>query len=406
MKNIKKLLLLVMIFSVTLLGVGCGNKNAKTTQMQVDLNPSVEFMLDKNNKVVSVTALNDDGAIIISGEAFVGLKADEAVELYVKVCTDTGYLVQGSATATKNNDLKISLSCDTAQAKEIYKKAKSKVEKFYNDNNIKGNLAELKEISIDDIKATVYASFPELEGQEISKDELLAKLKEARVETKDILSTNIRNMYYTAKDYELSLAENEKIAEIINNAGDAYAEIYKTYKDVITRFDDAIEKLNSVRNEYLIDDSSSYQKAVKEVLEAKKELLKLEKRYAELDAKEDRTLSESAEYLKLGTELNVKKTALTTLETGLNTAYTLANSTIDISINSLKAIKKELEAVEKRFPEEIKTTLKQKTADIDKTVNEEKAKFFAEFEKEYKEQIEEYNKFIESLKIEMKENNK
>ena len=41
-----------------------GNKTEKV--MNVDLNPSLEFVLDKNDKVVTVNALNDDGNHIIS----------------------------------------------------------------------------------------------------------------------------------------------------------------------------------------------------------------------------------------------------------------------------------------------------------------------------------------------------
>lgn len=39
------------------------------TRMTVDVNPSIEFMVDDENKVASVTALNDDGSILIAGEA-------------------------------------------------------------------------------------------------------------------------------------------------------------------------------------------------------------------------------------------------------------------------------------------------------------------------------------------------
>ena len=49
------------------------------TRVTVDINPSVEFMVDDENKVVSVTALNDDGSILIAGEAFVGKTPEEAI---------------------------------------------------------------------------------------------------------------------------------------------------------------------------------------------------------------------------------------------------------------------------------------------------------------------------------------
>ena len=88
------------------------------TRMTVDINPSIEFMLDDQNKVVSVTALNDDGSILIVGEAFVGKTAEEAVELVVSLASDTGYLVKGNVEASANT-VKISVSGDSRQAEKL-----------------------------------------------------------------------------------------------------------------------------------------------------------------------------------------------------------------------------------------------------------------------------------------------
>ena len=55
------------------------------TRMTVDVNPSIEFMIDDENKVASVTALNDDGSILIAGEAFVGKTRVEATEIVLSL---------------------------------------------------------------------------------------------------------------------------------------------------------------------------------------------------------------------------------------------------------------------------------------------------------------------------------
>ena len=62
------LLALSSAFAVCSLG-GCKKKNPEASRMTVEINPKVEFILDKDNKVVSATALNDDGAVILAGEA-------------------------------------------------------------------------------------------------------------------------------------------------------------------------------------------------------------------------------------------------------------------------------------------------------------------------------------------------
>ena len=100
----KRLLSLVLVM-LLILGsafqiVPCAGSEKKPaegtyTRMTVDINPSVEFMVDDQNKVVSVTALNDDGSILIAGEAFIGKTPEEATELVVQLATDAGYRVKG-----------------------------------------------------------------------------------------------------------------------------------------------------------------------------------------------------------------------------------------------------------------------------------------------------------------------
>jgi hypothetical protein len=72
-------------FSLTSCGNGGGGADA-TTVMNVSLNPEVEFVLDANNKVVSVNALNEDGNLVISASAFENIEgktAEEAAKLVI-----------------------------------------------------------------------------------------------------------------------------------------------------------------------------------------------------------------------------------------------------------------------------------------------------------------------------------
>lgn len=94
--------------------------------MTVDINPSVELMVDKDNKVISVTALNDDAAVILQGEAsIVGKESDDAVKAIVSLATDTGYIVKGEVSADENT-VKISVSGDTKWAKDLAKDAEKR----------------------------------------------------------------------------------------------------------------------------------------------------------------------------------------------------------------------------------------------------------------------------------------
>lgn len=105
---------------------GSCSKAAENTRMTVDINPSVELMVDKDNKVISVTALNDDAAVILQGEAsIVGKESDDAVKAIVSLATDTGYIVKGEVSADENT-VKISVSGDTKWAKDLAKDAEKR----------------------------------------------------------------------------------------------------------------------------------------------------------------------------------------------------------------------------------------------------------------------------------------
>ena len=134
----KKILSLLLVFCFIIpcaFGlVACGGNDddddksttsATAKVMNVSLNPKLEFVLDKNDKVVSVNALNDDGNNIISisideetqKSLFEGLTADEAVELFLEISEENGYLISGD-----EEEIKIEIS---GSAESLISKIKS-----------------------------------------------------------------------------------------------------------------------------------------------------------------------------------------------------------------------------------------------------------------------------------------
>ena len=85
------LLMLVVLSCATLTACSKKAEDGTVTRVEILVNPDVEFMVDSENKVVAVTALNDDGSVLISGEVFVGLDYKDAVEKYVSLAKSLGY---------------------------------------------------------------------------------------------------------------------------------------------------------------------------------------------------------------------------------------------------------------------------------------------------------------------------
>ena len=153
----KRFISIFLLFAIMLSALSftsCSNakpEEGSVTRMTVDINPSVEFMIDDQNKIVSVTALNDDGSILIVGEAFVGKTPEEAIEMMVRLASDTGYLIQGNAEATENT-VKISVSGNSKYAEQLKKDITEKAQDTLKALDINGKVEKVEALKIDALR--------------------------------------------------------------------------------------------------------------------------------------------------------------------------------------------------------------------------------------------------------------
>ena len=63
-----------------------------TSYLCVDINPSIELGINPLGRVISATALNDDGDTILAKLDVVGMKVDRAVDRIVEAAVDEGYI--------------------------------------------------------------------------------------------------------------------------------------------------------------------------------------------------------------------------------------------------------------------------------------------------------------------------
>ncbi len=380
MKKILSTVCMFLLLLSTLTLSGCKKTKKEETVMNISCNPSVEFILDKDNKVVSVTALNEDGNVILVGETFVGLTADEAAKLFVKISTETGFIVEGSAS---NNEVKVSISGDSKKANQIYDDVKSKVSKYLSDNNINVNLKNIEAPTLDELKALVKDAYPTIEDEvlnSLSESELINYLKEVRIQTKDLFSQGLKDAFVAMKDYEIEFAKDEKTLEIINSLDSTYSLVISQYSAAVKNLNNAKVKLEEARNKYLLSETSDYQVKLKELNNAKDELLKAKNELANMEeglAKQTKAL----EVASLETAYGLKETAY-------NTYYNSANLAIDSSLLAINTIIKSLETLKENMPEEIKTILQNKASEIENAANTAKNDLLESFENSYNEQIE------------------
>ena len=393
-KHMKVLALMLAMLLCAPLLFSCGEtkNDDNVSRMTIDINPSVEFIVDSENKVVTATALNDDGAVILAGETFVGMTSEEAAALVVSIATDQGYLVKGSVEVGKN-EIKISVTGDEAVAKDLYNKVSAKIEKFVKSHELEAAVVKAEALgheALAQMAAHVTAGLEYEDALEMSDEELLRLIKLSRIETAELVSAEMRERYYQFRDYKLCLAESEAVLEIIGTADEKYKQFVDDYRKAIEALENALDALTKAQNEYLFSEDSNYQKTLKAVLEAKAE-------YQEKRA-EAESLADGTEKAAMLLMVRHMEESLKLTEKALETYYAVANAAIESAKSLLNTAISAMKEKEKEFPEEIKSTLTAKAAEIDTKVNESKATFCDEFEKAHKDDIEAYDKMIADLK--------
>ena len=333
MKKSRKLLSLLLagITAVSLFVFSaCGNGNTKQEEMtvlNVAVNPQIEFILDGENKVVSVNAINDDGNVILSAEAFVnviGLDAGDAVKLFIDVCEDYGFIIKGNVKAGEN-EIDISISGDTQKAKEIYDNVKGKVEEFVNANNVNVDINELVTLGKAELEKLLAECAPYLEKAEIQamkQIDIVKELVESRKETAKMYSQELKNAFYQIKANALELAEIELLKTKLGAIGQTAIDLAnKTYTELVAQ-------IEATRASLLLSADSIYQKALTAYREAKAEYLNFRNYVAGLD--------QSAVTDAIEATLQSLKGILDSAQTALESAASAANESLNLAKAGLK----------------------------------------------------------------------
>ncbi len=352
------------------------------TRMTVDINPSVEFMIDDQNKIVSVTALNDDGSVLIVGEAFVGKTPEEAVEMMVTLASDTGYLVKGNAEASENT-VKISVSGDSEYAEQLKKNIAEKANDTLKALDISGKVEKAEALKIEALRQMALAAslYTEEEINAMEEDQLYKVISEGRIETALLLTEEMRTAYYSAKEYKISFAEREETARIIKELGGLYNLTHTAYKAALDLYSTAITELDNFRYEMLVSPDSEYQKSLEKLREAKVEFLKQKNYTASLEV-------DGEEYASATVELQLTEENYNKMLAAYEKIGTDLNASLEALIAKLReAESKLIELEDTLFDENIEAKLQEKAVEIEANLNAAKDGFFAEFESAHAEDI-------------------
>ena len=364
---------------------GCGEATPPEgtfTRLTVDVNPSIEFMIDDSGKVVSATALNDDGSILIAGEVLVGKTPEEAVKVVVSLATETGYLVKGNVTADENT-VTISVSGDTTYAKKLAEKVENKISDVLKQADIEGKIEKAEALKTEALREMAAGTtlYSEEELNAMSDDQLYKVIAAGRIETALLLTDSLREIYFDAKNSKISFAKSEETAKIINAMGDGYALAYSAYKAALDSYHEVIIALDQLRYDMLVSPDSAYQKSLTELRNAKKELLRQKTFTASLEINGD-------EYLAATATLRLREETYEKALMAYENLGQVADAAFQVLIDRMSSVEQTLRSLEEKFPEEIKTQLTAKAEEVENTLNATKDAFFEEFEEAHATDIE------------------
>ncbi|MDE6869705.1 MAG: hypothetical protein K2J75_03165, partial [Clostridia bacterium] len=112
-KAVAIMMVLAMVIGAVACFAGCDvNKDKEpvaTSYVSMDINPSIRFVLDKDQKIMSYSCENDDALVLLYGEVIVGMDIQEASQKIMDLAVKMGYL-------TKDNcGVQVSVSSDDSK---------------------------------------------------------------------------------------------------------------------------------------------------------------------------------------------------------------------------------------------------------------------------------------------------
>lgn len=385
------------------LGITLSKKNVEksepTAVVQMDVNPSVSFVVDNNGKVVSIYGENDEGKMILTGETFTGLKLEVAIEKILNEESKTGYIVNISGTDSQK--ISFNIECETIDiSDELEAKIRDSVEKTCEKLKINEKIEITKTQTKEALVKRAMELDPTLTEEAAnakSIQELVSYIMGCQIEKINIPTKELENLYNQVKMEKINIVEREETKKVIDTLDSTYQKIIAKYDDLYTKLGETNKTLDELYYEYFIKETSEYQKALKYLQEQKAALLKFKNELAEMD---DSNLLKPAKQAQLTVYVN----AVAYAEEGLESAKKIALSILETTKNTINSIMEEMDKVKAELPEEIKTSLTAHLTDVETKVNEAKDNAFKTFEEEYKEDLTKALAAVEAYKAQLVKN--
>lgn len=202
------LVLLVAVVAV-MVPVAINNKrnNTAETVVSCSVNPSIQFVVNQNNKVMNVVATNTDGENIALYANFEGLTIEDATKLFVEVCTQANYIDASNNTVANGKKVTFTFSGNLEDYTALQQSVVNAVNSFFDENGIiAGAVANFEEdltVAIQNIDANAKDLANKTQAQLLEEYAKLSNdIKHIALEKRDEFKTNYSQLYTLLTDKE------------------------------------------------------------------------------------------------------------------------------------------------------------------------------------------------------------
>lgn len=378
-------LILITIFSIFVTS-GCDSSEEveqANSYVSVEINPSVEFVVDEDGNVLAANGTNDDGKTLIINVSFEGKSLSEALNIVLAEAEESGYLLS----ATYNSDLvsrAISVSIDSENdkiAESVNATVSSTVNKFIKDNNLAATYEKLEAKGREHFEAIVKKYNPMITDEELAAltyKDLLDMVELATIEKSQMASIALEEYYLAFKESEFKFAYKEAIAEKLNPI------VAAAYKSALNLLKSAIDNLNTLEYNLYVSEDSQYLQLLEQLNGYKDEVIKLNAQVAVNENVSDITA-----------EIKVKEDLINKVTEDIETVMATVRKGIDAARNAFNEAYKALEELEKTFTDfDFAVVL----TDVEAEINNAKNGLCESFESNFADDIEKIRASVEERK--------
>lgn len=233
----------IALFVVMAVAFGfSGVKNGGYNYVKLEVNPKVEFLTDKHDKVISVFPINHEAKELIIGEDFIGLSAEDAAKKFVELCTISNYI----DVEREDNAVKLTVVSGLTQGLEV--KVYRAINKYLHENEIKSVIVEnqndleefksAKKLNVSPNKYALMESvvnlYPDItlkEASKMSEKEMIKKINVAHESLSDaVLNYSEEELNDKVKLIDFNRAKiNHHKGKITKNTNGKFSDEYTKY---------------------------------------------------------------------------------------------------------------------------------------------------------------------------------